>query len=535
MSGPVLDLNGIKKLFSKGVQYSKDHFPKGLFSRDDALCDYQISLANKAQDLTTLMNAISIRNPVLSTAYKGPKPICNGCEIQYNPIQFGVGNTGWYFNYGIAGDICFVFGLARTEIAPPSVVAEQGIDPSEAVRWNLGGGFGKVGGPWYNFPGEAIYMKYSQPSYSTFSLTGGGSQIKSATLSTAQPNVELSSTNPMQFSMSVDFISPTDKKEHTINVTMISNTPPVPNVNNSCGGCVNNMGSLYYSFTDMDVIVKIDNEATKTGKGWIDHQLMKSGIPKSLFAQARTSVMNTLLKPVSGGWLWFAIQDYESDTQYMLCHFFDQKFYKDDIKMNTNIPMQFVNVYKKGIAHFSPTKTDMATSDLNVQLTKVINVDGYNLPAEYNITLPGGKPVVLTLASGPDQYPNPYGSYENPALLFNAADIGKTKPIGVGIIEANGYMTNDEYALRYLKAAGGDATNPAFVKMVSNAMSPNFTQTGGQRFLAFLVVLIPLWLVILALIFILHKKNGRQPRLMIVIALLLILYGLTYNNDSTNN
>jgi len=171
-------------------------------------------------------------------------------------------------------------------------------------------------------------------------------------------------------------------------------------------------------------------------------------------------------------------------------------------------------------------------SDLDVQLTKTVNVNGMDLPKEYNITLPGGKPVVLTLASAPDQYPVPYAPYENPAILYDAADTQKTKPIGIGIIEANGYMTNDEYAQRYIKAAGGDATNQASVNMVSNAMSPNLTQTGGQRFLAFLIILIPLWLLIIAIIFILYKKNGRYPRLMIVLVLLLLLYGITYSTTN---
>lgn len=531
MSGPVLDLNGIKALFAKGMQHAKDHFPKGLFTCDDKLCEYHLSLVNKAQDLTTLMNAFAIRNPVLPTAYKGPKPICKGCEIQYNPIQFGVGNSGWYFNYGVAGDVCFVFSLGRIEIAPPDVVTDERYDPSETVRWSLGGGFGQVGGPWYSFPSEIIYMKYSQPTYSTFSLVGGGMQIKNAMLATAQADTILPTTNPMQFVMSADFVSPTDGKEHNISVTMIANTPPVPNVPNSCGGCTNNMGSLYYSFTDMDVIVKVDSQEPQTGKGWIDHQLMKSGIPKSLMAQAQTSVLNTIINPVSGGWLWFAIQDYESDTQYMLCHFFVQKFYKDDIKLNKSIPMQLVNVYKKGVAHFSPTRTDMDTSDLDVKMTKIINVNGCDLPAEYNIILPGGKSVVLSLASGPDQYPNAYGSYENPAILFNE----KRMPIGIGIIEANGYMTNYEYAQRFVKAAGGDINDQRILNMVSKAMSPNFSQTVGQRFLAFLIILIPLWLLVIAIIFVLHKKNGRHPRVMIAIAVLLILYGLNYKGDSKNN
>jgi len=37
MSEHVLDFNGIKTLFAKGVQHAKDHFPSGLFIRNDAI------------------------------------------------------------------------------------------------------------------------------------------------------------------------------------------------------------------------------------------------------------------------------------------------------------------------------------------------------------------------------------------------------------------------------------------------------------------------------------------------------------------
>jgi hypothetical protein len=520
----LLDLNGIKALFAKGLDHAKQTFPEGLFSVDHDLCDYQLSLVNKAQDLTTLMNAIAIRNVTLSTAYDGPKPVCSGCEIQYNPVQFGVGNSGWYFNYGVAGNLSFVFSLGRIEIAPPKVVREQGLPPSEAVRWGLGGGIG-IGDTWYNFPAEIIYMNYAQPSYSTFSLVGSGNTLKNVTLQNAQANSLLPTANPLQFSMSATFTSPTDNKEHSMSVTMISNTPPVPNVPNSCGGCSDNLGSLYYSYTDMDIILTIDG-AVQTGKGWIDHQLLKTGVPRGLMAQAQASVINTLLRPVSGGWLWFAIQDYESDTQYMLCHFFASKFYKDDIKMNEDIPMQLVNVYKKGVTHFKPTRTDMSVSDLKVKMVKTINVNGLALPATYNITLPGGKNVVLTLASSPDQYLTPYGSYENPALLYGADDL--TKPIGIGIIEANGYFTNDEYAQRYISSAGGDANDSRALALVSRSVSPNIHQTGWQRFLSFMVFLIPLWILIMVLIYVLYSRSNRNARFMVMVAVLLLFYGLYY-------
>jgi hypothetical protein len=324
----------------------------------------------------------------------------------------------------------------------------------------------------------------------------------------------------------------TNGKERDIKATMLSMTPPIPNCQNSCCDCTNDAGSLYISFTDMDVkLITTESSGAKVGKGWVDHQLFKSGISKNMFAQASASVTNTLLKPLTGGWLWFSIQDYESDTQYMFTHFFLNKFYTDDISLNKDIPMQLVNVYKKGVPYYSPTRTDMDISDLKVKMTQTIKANNMDLPAKYEITLPGGKDVILVLASDPNVYKFAYGHYENPALLY-AKDSNKL--IGIGTIEANGYMTTDQYAPRYIAAAGGDTNDQKALVLVKSGISPNLKQTSFKRFLAFLIVLIPLWVTIISLYFIFKSKDKRKERTMLVVALYLIYYGISYKGNDVN-
>lgn len=515
-----INLEYIKSLYSKGMQYAIDTYPKGLFMKYDDLCKYQLSLANKCKDLTTFGNIISISNPVFKTAFNGPKNVCQGCEIQYNPFQFGVGNAEWYFCYGVSNsgssNYCFEITFSKNEMVPPEVLKREGLDQTKYVLWSINGGYGIVGGEWYEIPNETIMMNYEQTSYSSFQISTINNGIDNNVIKSC---IFGNTNNPMIYEFSLSFIDK-DNKIRKISSIMSSNTPPSPNAENSCGNCNNNMGSLYYSYTDMNVYMEINNEKV-SGKGWIDHQLLKSGIPKSLIAQAEVSVINTLIKPISSGWLWFAIQDYESNIQYMFCHFFNNKFYKDDIQKNINIPMHIVNVYQKGI---STLNNSTNISNTKVILTKTINLNGIDLPSEYNIILPNGKEVILKLASSPNQYPTPYSQYENPALVINS----KTNNIiGFGIIEANGSMTNDEYAKRYIEASGGDPNDNTAIKLVSDGLSPHFKQTNFSVFLAFVIFLIPLWILLLSSTFIFYKKEERGKRIIMIIILLFIIYNLS--------
>jgi hypothetical protein len=512
-----LDLDAIKNLFNEGLEYSKSIFPETiLYTKNIDMCNVQQKLVNDAKDLTTLMNAISIPNIILANAYKAPEPICSTCQMQKNLVQFGVGNDGWYFTYGVCQNYCYVLSLGRIEIAPPAVVEKNNIKPENAVMWILSGGIGKIGGEWYSIPGEFFPMQYNKYGGSSFSLIGGGSTVRNVSFGNAN--------NPFEFVISADF---TDTKgtNHNVKATMMAVSPPLPNMKNSCGNCTNYFGTLYYSFTDMDIALEIDNTSTEYGKGWIDHQLVKNGIPKNIIKQSSMAVLNMILKPVSGGWLWFAIQDLESNTQYMFVHFFGSKFYKDDIKIGEKIPMNIINVYKDGVAYLNPTTTDMDSSLVDVILTRTIAVNNLNLPYEYNITLPSGKKVIFSLASSPDQFDSPYGSYENPAILYDE----NKRSIGVGIIEANGYFTNEEYSTRYVKYSGGDYTDVNLTKIIAKNLSPSLPQKNIQKFLSILIFLIPLWLIIFFSIFIFQKKENRKNRFLLSLAIFIVLYSMWQN------
>lgn len=499
-----LSLDQLKDLYKKGMEYArtKDFL---LYSSNTSLCDYQLSLALQAKDLTTFMNAVWIPNPQWSNLFNAPKAVKCGTEIQYTGIQFGVGSLEWYFFYGIAGDYCYNLSFFKQEIAPPHIVKSLGIDPSEAVRWNVVGGCGKISDQsWYNINSEYIYMKYTQPSYSTFTLEGSGEGI----------TVLLSSVSPMKFNIALTFKDRDTKANHTLNVIMLANSPPSPNFPNACE-CGLGLGTMYYSYTDVSSIISLDSPNTFTGTSWIDHQLVKPGIVNNWYWRALSTVQNVISKNKTAGWLWTSIQDWESGIQYMLVHYFGKKYYIEDVFENTIIPFQLINVYKKGETY---SKDEIDTEDFSCVMTETIG----GLPKKYKIVLPGGKNVMLSIATSPNIYNTPGMSYECPAILTDSSG----KQIGIGLIEANLYITNEVFAKRLINSAGGDSNNKDNVGIVLTGIEGN--QTVFQKFLAFIIVLIPLWIILGALLYVLYGKDSigsdRKHRLIISIIILLVVY-----------
>lgn len=505
MTVPVLDLNAIKSLYTKGVSYAKKKYNSPFFDRDDNMFELQQQLVNQATTITEVMNAIWMPNSTWSTRFKSPKAICDGCELDYTGIQFGTGHIGWYFLYGVAGNITFQVSFFRLEIAPPEVIKNEMIDPSEAVRWIVLGGFGQLGGigTWYTIPAEWVYLKYTQPTSSTFSLAGTGTNV----------NVSFSSLIPMQFDLNLSY-SDTNKNPHTLIVHMTAISPPSPNFKNSFSGGAG-LGTFYYSYTNMNITISADNSELQQGSGWIDHQFLKTGVADTVYVQALQTLASLISKNITGGWLWISIIDNESGLQYMIVHFFGTKFYADDVKINTRLRLDIINVYKNGVAYFKPTQKGMNYRDCKVVPIQTTLVNGVNLPSKYNIVLPGGKQCILSLAGQPNVYPTATAPYENPSILYDL----NMKTIGIGIIEANGYFTNDVYAQRELAQAG--ETGEISLDIVKKSIEK--PQSTWQKIFGVLTALLPLWIILLIIFFVLIKKDKRKVRLWIVLCVVLIV------------
>lgn len=509
----MLSIGDIKNLFAQGIQYAKDRYKGVLYDRADDMCEYQLNLANSAQDINTLMNVIWLgnANSTWSSAFKAPKPICTGCELGYTGIQYGTAHVGWYFFYGIAGNISFNLSFFRLEMAPEEVVKKAGIPNYEAVRWNVLGGFGTIGenSEWYSIKPEWIRMTYEQPTYSTFTLSGQGDNI----------SVTLASPIPMNFTITLSYTD-MNGKAHTFNASMAAITPPAANVPNTCE-CGFGLGSFYYSYPLLSLTCTADGGSAQTGSAWIDHQLIKAGVANTLYGQALQTIGGILTKNVTPGWLWTTVQDAQTGIQYMFTHFFGKKFYQDDVKAQTNIPNSMINVYKQGVPYFNPTDSDMDSGDFRMVMTKTVKSEstGLDMPASYDITLPGGKEVVLTIASAPNVYPSAFAPYETPAYLYDKSG----NIIGTGLIEANFYFDNTTMVKRLIGMAGGDPTDPKQVSIVLNALTK--PQKFYQKLLGVLIVLFPVIAIIIGLVFVLRKDSKpKKYKIGLAVALLLLLY-----------
>jgi hypothetical protein len=501
---PLLDLNGLKALFKKGMDHAKKNYSSVFFDKREDLCDYQVELAMKAPDLTTFMNAVWMNNNTFASAFWDPHAICNGCELANTGVKFGVGNIGWYFLYGVTSGYVYNITLFRLEVAPPDCVD---FERSEAVRWGVMGGYGKVGGAWNQLQPEWIYMKYTEPSYSTFTLEGKGNTM----------SVSFGSVVPMQFYFDISFTD-TKNEKHTIASTLTCNTPPTKNFPGSCY-CFNGAGTFYYSYTDISISFIANNAPPSLGMGWIDHQLMKSGPLKGWWKQSLQTVTGLLSPKQTSGWLWTSVQDQESGLQYMFTIPLI-KYYKGNIKVNKKMVPAAINVYEKGVAHIKPTSTTMNSSDVEIHMLETFSANGVDLPAKYRIVLPGGKVVILKMVSGANVYPNAVAPSEQPAFLYDSEE---KKVIGSGLIEANLYLTSDQLASRMIQQAGGNSKDKNKVKMLSSMISGD--QSAGQKVLGVFALLTPLWILLLALLFVLYSKEQRHTRLMLSIVLLMLIYG----------
>lgn len=500
---PLLDVNGVKQLYLKGIEHAKKNYNNPFSSKLEELCEFQKKVIQESLDIDRIMNAIWIPNPVFENSFFDAKAMCTGCELQYTPVQFGHGNTGWYFVYAIAGDYAYNFSAFRVEIAPPDVVD---FDRSEAVRWIVLGGYGKVGGEWYSLQPKWLYLKYTEPSYSTFSLEG----------SNQETSFYFGSSVPMQFDLRLEYTDMKGNKQKLIS-SLRGNTAPSANFPGAYGGFLGT-ASMYYSYTDVDISLSINDGKMQTGKGWIDHQLAKSGLPNTFYKKALKGALSALSENKSRGWLWFGVQDFESGLQYMFLHFFNpSKTYSEDVQKNQPLELHMINVYKKGVPYFFPTQSEMDAKNAKIVMTATTPYNGVELPISYDITLPGGKEVKLAIACKElNIYPVPHACYESPAFLYDKS--GKYI-IGIGLIEANWYLPYEVISQRYNTYTG--QTQDANLSVIKTGLAP--PQTFWQKTYSMLVVLYPLWLLIILGTFILHKKEDRKLRLILSIILVLII------------
>lgn len=446
-----MELQKLKNLYKKGMHYAIKK-SSWWFPPNKEMCDYQIELAEKAQDLTTLSSVVGFFNHTFASSFPGPKEICSTCLHKNIPFQFGNGPNGWYFISGVCDNIAYCITLLRVELAAPHIIKKTGLEPSECVLWNVVGGYGDVDKKeWITIPFTTIQMKYNKTSFSSF-------QLENLTVNEIIKYVYFSCDSTTKFTFNISF-NDKDGNNHNIKSVLIPRGGPLPNAKNSCLRCDYNLGSLYFSFTNPICIASFNNNEKQTGIGWIDHQTYKAFMPDGLWA----NLLLTLKRQISGdskiSWTWMYIQDNEDNTQYMISRQFYEDYNKNFV-VGYKFTSQICNIYKDGVSYI---QDDKCLKNVMIEVMNVKNINNINYPIEYKITLPNNKKVTTKAVFGANTFINSalQDSYEIPGLLYNE----NGKNIGTGFLEINGMYPKEDYINRFIKlAAHGDQSKKELVK-----------------------------------------------------------------------
>lgn len=489
-----MDLQQLKTLFSKGLDYANQN-SSWWFPPNKEASDYQLQLANNAPDLTSFMSAVGIFNHTFINSFPGPQEVCKFCTIQQTPILFGNGTSGWYFLVGNFESFAYCITIIRVEIASPHVIKQEKINPSDAVAWCVCGGYGPVGGPWINIPYTFIQMKYTNPSYSTFTLEKTTDPINK---NSPIKEFSFNSTTPMEFYFHIIFTDDTSsKKTHTITSTLRGRTPPMPNANGTCLSCVGDLGSTYFSYTNPIATAIFNNDKTLNGTGWIDHQTMKTFPPKSFWMNVFITIGLQLSGDKGIGWTWLFIQDDTTDTQYMLSHQIDTRKYNDHFNKGYVMKSDMVcNIYNKGVPNLQSKK---CLNNATIEVLDLTTIDTVKYPTSYKVTLPDGKIVVTKAMFGSNPFINSgmQSSYEMPGLLYD--ETGTKRIPGYGFLEINSMYPPDLYAKRVVQLTHAD---PSKINIIKSATK--ITQPFSRKLIAWIAVIIPSLLFLTFIIFIIY-------------------------------
>src|SRR5690606_9989192 len=120
---------------------------------------------------------------------------------------------------------------------------------------------------WYSIPLNWIYLEYNEHSYATFTLKGQNDNL----------SIVFETLIPMQFNLKLSF---TDKNNnpHTLEADFVSRKPPnfsVPTGFTTTLG----LGSMYCSYTDMQLNMSVNGSDKVIGNAWIDHQTLSTLLP----------------------------------------------------------------------------------------------------------------------------------------------------------------------------------------------------------------------------------------------------------------
>ncbi len=429
----------------------------------------------------------------------GQDPLFTSCS------QFGTYTTDWYFLYAQCNDVAFTMCLFNSPVCNPKIAAKYKLALPDAHVYFLGGGITTNGGAWTPLPPMFLQGQFQCPTQGTFSWV-------SAPQAAGAPIQSVSLQSPIigTIQLGVSWLDSVTSQPRTLQAVFTSPTAPYLNGPKGCQPlCLSGVGSLYWSYTNMDVTVTTTGvTGTVQGKGWMDHQWLQGGKVNSNQVAALTNLTHLFSKPTVGRWLWINIQDEDLGQQYMIYVPLTEKL----VQQGDVLTPAFVNQYdnQAGPRFWKGNTT-------KVTVNKLVVRNNYTFPLQYTIDIAvpsrdqvkGVRTLQYQLTSLVDQMVifNPMGawSWEGPGVLVNTAT-GKSP--GYCFLEANFALPSSQFVQTAAAQAGLSATDATAFAFAKTSLKTGLLSV--SLFLAYFVAFVVAVYLVVRLVRYYRHKRQRQ-------------------------
>ena len=299
------------------------------------------------------LQALSALIPYPSKGLEGVKPLEYPLQ-PYNPFQFEVGTSGWYWSYATFKEVnvCATYMIVRLELGNKNVRKQFDLKLGSTTLYLCAWGIGRDN-KWRNNDLTILPGNYDA-DYTTgdFNLTCQDQNKK-----------ETYTLNFSDNKYTFTYLNNSDKAIESITITSTVVKPGCINGKNGCvPACISGIGTDYWSYPQLRCSMSLKPDNWADGVGWMDRQWMKSGDPKNVLLKSVANIAT--LRPIQWGlgkYVWITIHD-ENNTQYMVYAVVNNI----EIKKNLDITKQ------AKVIKYSPDGT--CTNTLKVDQLKITDV-----------------------------------------------------------------------------------------------------------------------------------------------------------------
>ena len=330
------DFNTLKKITQERVQNIKQK--SNIFTPyNEKNMNASTNAINNSKTYTELATAfLTLPNHSIDTYPIYPiKDINKTLTFQYEQ-----GVLGWYWGYAVyKKDNNFgtvMYYVLRNDLGTEELRKKYNLSIGETTVYTVSIGVGTGNGNWYFCPEPIICAGKYQVDNTNFTLTCKTDKLQNFVLVNTDDKLSLSFSYKdklLDFGTNTNFIK--------------TNKPRFNAPNGGCAPCISGVGSLYWSYTELEststVFIKDKKYNFTNGDGWLDHQWGRSEIPFTLVDRLGFNVIN-MFKPTGklGRYVWINLH-LPDNTQYMVFCFPDDN---KDAEVGDNYTSKY-NLYTK--------------------------------------------------------------------------------------------------------------------------------------------------------------------------------------------